>query len=248
MTKKKNNKKMGIDGVEVIAGRNLLFLGSFNTAGVLNIMPSTFARALAVADVFQFYRFTSLRATLVPVQAPPLAAVSQTVIGYAPGAVFDTPPASYDNIMSLPKAICLGGNETCKVALNLNRKDLLSHAQLPWFKTIIGTEDTQFEIQANLYYMSNITASFSVIIDYVVEFQSPNLAANSPMGPMIKIPLATFQRMSSNLPKDAEDANIEIDEHGTMIQGGGQDNFKATIPSFPTGVITFDGNLYKRIA
>lgn len=244
-SKNKGNKKNGIDGIEVLSGRELQFIGSFNTAGVINIMPSTFARALQLADVFQFYRFTSLRVTLIPVQAPPVSAVTQTVIGYAPGAVLDNPPTSYNNIVSLPKYVLLGGNETCKAVMNLNRKDLLSHTQLPWFKTIIGTEDTQFEIQANLYYMSNITAAFSAIIDYTVEFQSPNLAANSPMGPMITIPLVTFQKMSSNLSKVSDDP--ESDEDPGIPTGGVVNNVDMT--KFNSGlspVIDIGGFIYKR--
>lgn len=245
---KTKNSKNGIDGIEVICGRQIFTTGTINVNGILSISPASFTRALAVADVFQFYRFTMLKVIIPPTapSAPTGTAAASTSIAYAPGALFDVPPASIADLIALPKYLHMGNACTTDKVMILNQKDLLSHVQLPWFKTIVGTEDAQFEIQGNLYYLSSIIGSASYIVEYRVEFQSPNLAGNSPM---IKIPYPLFQKYS-NLLKDAKDADVEIDQHGTMIVGG-QDNFKATMPQITQSadqVINFDGNLYKRIA
>lgn len=246
--KKSKKSKQGPDSVETLCGRQLYYTGAINTNTVFNLMPSSFSRALPLADVFQFYRFTMIKVTIYPVGAAAATSITQTVFGFAPGAVFDTPPASITDVVQLPKCAIHGNNKTSNTELIINRKDLLSHTQLPWFKTIIGTEDTQFEIQANLYLFSSIMSSHPYTIEYCIEFQSPNVASNSPM---IKIPYPLFQKYS-NLLKDANDANVNIDEHGSMLPAvAGQDDFKANSAPLQLAsncVINFDGNLYKRIA
>lgn len=229
-----------MDSIEVVCGRTLASVGS-GTPTTINISPATFARALAVADVFQFYRFTSIRFVWPPAVQASTSTADVVIAGFAPGAVFDTLPTTTVQIAELPKVAIMGRNCTHDVTMTLGRKDLLSHAQLPWFKTILGTEDTQFEIQGNIYLLTPVSTIY--YIEWCVEFQSPNLAANSPM---IKIPYPLFQKYS-NLLKDTEDADVKIDEHGSMINNlatvGNSPNVQST-----SCVINFDGNLYKRIA
>jgi hypothetical protein len=247
---KTKNSKNGIDGVEIICGRQIFTTGTINVVGTLSISPASFTRALAVADVFQFYRFTMVK-VIIPATAPTATTgtgAASTSVAYAPGAVFDTPPTTIAEIIALPKYLHMGNAVNVDKIMTLNQKDLLSHVQLPWFKTIVGTEDTQFEIQGNLYYLSSIVANASYIIEYRVEFQSPNLAGNSPM---IKIPYPLFQKYSTLL-KDAQESNVDFNEHGSNVPlVAGQDNFKANIAQLQVStspVINFDGNLYKRIA
>lgn len=185
----RKNRKMGSsassggnnsDSIEVFSGRQLFNTASANTVTTVNIAPSTFTRALAVADIFQFYRFTKIKVIQPAVSVSGSTASAAIVHGYAPGSEFDSPPTTIAQIVELPRVLYHGLAKTVDDSLSLGRKDLLSHAQIPWFKTIVGTEDPQFEIQGNLYNVAT-QGTMSYIIEYTVEFQSPNLAAQSPL-------------------------------------------------------------------
>ncbi len=176
MPRSKRSKARGNSAgerVEVISGRSTINYAS-SSSNTLNIAPASFSRAAAVADVFQFYRFTKLKVIL-----PPNGGT--TTFGYAPGAVLDTAPTTNAAIMELPYASFHSQVKTMDTVLNVPRKELLKNAQLPWFKTIAGTPDAQFEIQGNLYSAFSATAGGTFVIEYTCEFQSWNLAGNSPL-------------------------------------------------------------------
>lgn len=185
MTRNRNRKK-GTKGlgarVEVVSGRSNINYAA-NSANVLNISPASFSRCLVMADVFQFYRFTKLRCI-----APPNGGTASTV-GYAPGAAFDTPPTTNAAVIELPQAIWVSGTKTMDTVLDIPRSELLQDAQLPWFKTIAGTPTAQFEIQGNIYTIAG-TAGIALVFEWTCEFQSWNLAAQSPLIalPAIKLP------------------------------------------------------------
>ena len=72
--------------IEEISGRSL-FPSHDNTQGsIFSVLNNiVFPRAAAVADVFQYYRFTKLDIELKPIG-------TTYALGYANGAAFDTPP------------------------------------------------------------------------------------------------------------------------------------------------------------
>jgi len=163
------NSRVAGSRPEKVSGRTLF---SFTTTGSIVISPAAFARALAIADVFQFYRFTKLRIKNIP------TGVAST-FGYAPGAVFDTPPTLASQVTELPYAVNHGDAKTTDTILNIPRRELLGDSQIKWFKTIPGSPATQFEIQGNVYVVVPVTGVI-LEVEYEVEFQSWNLAANSP--------------------------------------------------------------------
>lgn len=166
--------------VEVVSGRSQLNYAA-GSNNVLAISPnSVFPRLLAMADVFQFYRFKKLR-----IQIPPSVNDVDVYVGYAPGAAFDTPPANGTAIIELPQAVYHSSGKSIDTYLNIGMKELMSNAQIPWFKTIPGTPATQFEIQGNLYTNVGASGGITLIIEYTVEFQSWNLAAQSPLRPSL---------------------------------------------------------------
>jgi len=180
---KKNMMNKGPSGarVEVISGRSVV-LYAVSTSNVLAVSPnSVFARAAAIADVFQFYRFTKLKCTIIPRDV-------EVIMGYAPGAAFDTPPTTGPGIIELPIAVWHGAAKFDDTKMLVPRKELVPDAQIPWFKTIPGTPATQFEIQGNLYFSIGAGATGgTIVMDYTIEFQSWNLAAQSPL---LKVPKA----------------------------------------------------------
>ncbi len=175
--------------VEKICGRQLYTNTISTTTTTVNIAPVNFVRALAIADVFQFYRFTKLHLRITPYLNGAGTVNNGLAAGYAPGAVFDTPPASVGDVVQLPIATYHGSAKTIDTLLNIPKKELLGDAQLPWFKTIAGTPDAQFEIQGNVYLVANAsTIAVQIVIDYEVEFQSWNVAGNSPLRKVPALP------------------------------------------------------------
>ncbi len=167
---------------EVVMGRSLITITA-SSMNVIQISPnSAFPRALAIADVFQFYRFKKLRVNLCP--------GTELTAGYAPGAAFDTPPTTSAQVIELPVAILQSSAKTTDTVLNVPQKELLNDAQIPWYKTIPGVPSTEFEIQGNLYILAGSGVS-RVYIDYAVEFQSWNLAAQSPLFKNTLVPQET---------------------------------------------------------
>lgn len=168
--KTSNNMNNLRSRAEVICGRTVFNFGA--VAASIAISPAAFARALAIADVFQYYRFTKLR-----VRAIPVTGGFQAVVGYAPGTI-DNPPNTISAIAELPYALYHGSAKTTDTILDIPRSELCGDSTIKWYKTIPGTPATDFEIQGNLYY--SILVGGTLVIDYTVEFQSWNLAGNTP--------------------------------------------------------------------
>ncbi len=183
----KGSSNLSPNAVQRIAGAQLF--NSANTVTTVPISPASFTRALAIADLFQFYRFTKIKVIQMPVGLNTAVGTGYVIHAYAPGSEFDTPPTTAPQLIELPRYLYHGLGKTVDSILSLGKKDLLAHAQLPWFKTIVGTEDPQFEVQANLYNLNTAAGAtvLSYIIEYEVEFQSPNLAAQSPLRKGVKL-------------------------------------------------------------
>lgn len=196
MGKRRSTKAATGSKPEVVSGRSVV-LWANNSSNTIQISPnSLFPRAAAIADIFQFYRFTKLKVTVIPTD-------TFVVIGYAPGAGFDTPPTSGVNIIELPIAAWHGAAKFYETTMIVPRRELIPDAQIPWFKTVVGTPATQFEIQGNLY--SSVGAGATggtVVIDYTIEFQSWNLAAQSPFYRSVKDVSDNSEKTSS--PADRE--------------------------------------------
>jgi hypothetical protein len=179
---------------ESVSGRTLFTIAA-TTASTISLSPASFPRALAISDVYQFYRFTKANLMVIPQD-------TNITAGYAPGAVFDTPPSVSSQVLELPQAVFHGSGKFNDTWLRVPRKELLSDAQIPWFKTIPGTPATQFEIQGNFYIVSGATSGL-YMIEWTVEFQSWNLAANSPLSIVPKVEDKAQQVKNSGNPTDS---------------------------------------------
>jgi len=159
--------------VETVSGRTL-FTVAGGAATTISISPASFSRCLAMADVFQFYRFVDIKLVINPNDATVTA-------GYAPGALFDTPPTTSGTILELPLAVNHAFIKSVDTILHVPRSELLPDSQIMWFKTIPGTPASQFEIQGNIYIAAPGAAGSIHYIEWTCEFQSWNLAAQSPL-------------------------------------------------------------------
>ena len=201
----KNSKNSSIQSsagsrVETICGRQY-YSASVTTAGVAYaLVPSNFPRASAISDVFQFYRFRKFRVTVVPQGT----ANGSIAIGYSPG-VLDSAPDSFGEIMALPSSHFQSSARTIDGIMNLSPRELISDAQIKWYKTVDGTADPQFETQGSLYIVTDATTTVKLIFDYEIEFQSWALAANTP-----KPKTVAFSDVKDALPKRISEPPVEV--------------------------------------
>ncbi len=192
MTRRRNKNAQFGSKPESVSGRSLFTAGAAAVT-TTTLSPASFSRALAIADVYQFYRFTKADLIVIPQD-------TNMVVGYAPGAAFDTPPTLASQILEFPQALYHGSAKFMDSRLRVSRKELLGDSQIPWFKTIPGTPATQFEIQGNFYVLAGATAGL-FYIEWTVEFQSWNLAANSPMYKQPTAMIKSLEKRSEN-PSD----------------------------------------------
>ncbi len=214
MPKSRRNRKKKIDRVEVVMGRQL-FVYTGNTLVTIAIQPASFTRALAIADNFQFFRFRRLRCTIAPTTGGSSFATT-FALGYAPGSGFDTPPSSNTDVMQLPKAVFAGAGKSVDTILDIGPSELVSDNPLRWFKTIVGTPDTHFEVQGILYGIASNGTTFpvNVIIEYELELQSWNLASNSPFA--VPVPLKSSEQHTCS----KEENGVVIKNSDTVVIGG----------------------------
>ncbi len=164
--------------VETICGRSYFTPFAASSSAIIPLQPSSFARALAVGDVFEFYRFTSVKVEIAPM--PDISTSTDFAVGYS-NQTFDTAPTSVAEVIELPIAKLQVRGSTVYRVLELSRQELLSDGPLKWYKTIVGTPSALFETQGNIYIAAlGATSVGSLVVEWTVEFSQWNLAAQSP--------------------------------------------------------------------
>lgn len=171
----KNSQSPNGARIERISGRQYFSASVPTTGSTFNIIPLSFTRASAIADVYGLCRLKKLRVTMCPQNTAGYA------VGYAPG-VLDTAPATMSEIVALPEARYQSGFSTMPQSFDIPPQELLGDNQIKWFKTVAGAADSNFEIQGALYLSSEgVTSTIKLVLDYVYEFQSWSLANNTPL-------------------------------------------------------------------
>lgn len=170
---KTSSKSLG-SAHQSVSGRTLFTLSAASSIIFLN--PASFPRCLAMADVFNLYRFTRLKFTIMP--------GSSTSVGFSTGE-FDTPPTTVTQIMELAYAGLVPGTQTVPVHVNVPRSELLGDSTLKWYKSIAGTPASGFENQGALYWLAG--GAVFLLVEWTCEFSQWNLAANSPMKPIVPV-------------------------------------------------------------
>jgi len=160
---------------------------------------------LAIADNYQFYRFTRIKIELLPStedQATGTQTSASLAAGYLPGPAPDSPPASEASILALPHANFLSQGSTVPRRITLPRRELVGDGIVMWYKTIAGTPDAQFETQGIIYTFASaagtITNGVNFFVHYTVEFQGWSIATNTPLA----------------VPKDVS----KLDEHHKLLK------------------------------
>lgn len=164
---KQSSKGLGAKP-ESVCGRTVFTLAVGNAT--IPISPASFPRLLAMADVFNLYRFTKLKFSIYP--------AGNTAVGYSNGE-FDTPPTTVAQIMEIAYAGLNTATQSVPTHVNVPRSELLGDSTLKWYKTIAGTPAVGFEVQGNLFVLAGAIQFF--VVEWTCEFTQWNLAANSPL-------------------------------------------------------------------
>ena len=202
----KKNKSNGAKP-EAVSGRT--YFQTTTAAGapfsaVIAVNPASFPRVLAMADVFEFYRFTHLKLTAYPISTN----------DYAVGVVtqgFDNPPTTMGGVIELPRSKLIRASTTVPQDLMVSRKELVDDSPLKWFKTIAGSPADQFENQAQIYLVSGTaSAATQMVIEWTVEFSQWNLAAQSPMYVCIDEKLGIYRKVAKDVKSSLMEGSIEL--------------------------------------
>lgn len=202
---KRNNAMLSArDRVEIIAGRTLFSpTPDAGSITAIPLYPTSFPRCLAIADNFEYYRFTKLRVIHYP--AAYLTNGTDTYLAYSNGT-YDTPPGTFAAMAELPFFDLNTEFTSIITGFTVNRQELLSDVPLKWFKTVPGSQDVPLEVQGNLYYGLG-GVGFSTQIDFVVEWicelSQWNLVGQSPMVPKsvyecIDLDLGLYRKIGAN--------------------------------------------------
>ncbi len=169
-------------------------LFSFGTAGAgstvsaptitsANISPAFEQRLAQIAEAFQYYRFSKLVVSLFPAQtATNDSAVS---VGYIP-RVPNTAPTTHYEVCTLPSSTHKSHSQAMPSKMIVSKNVILGDAPLKWYQTVVGTEDTQWEIQGVVYFASNVVSAavannFYFIIEGICEFKGRSALAQTPL-------------------------------------------------------------------
>jgi len=170
-----------------LAGRDVVYIATASGAGVLNVEPSSFARASSIASSFTFYRFRRLRFRILPNVAttsgsPALALGQEAIVGYQPE---ETMSATPENLIPTAHFALLGFSSTAPAQTvpsewrEVPMARLAGNVPLKWYATSIDEEEAGIQGQLWVHTRNSsglVTASAGQVavpieIDWQVEFR-----------------------------------------------------------------------------
>lgn len=176
--------------LEVVSGHQLFINTTNGSVVTIPLVPTAFTRAAAIADNFQYYRFTKVKIVVLPSIEPVSSGVQGTnsmAVGYLPGRDPDNALTTEAAVLALPFTTYYSNGSTVPTSLTIPKKELVQNTPLKWWKTIVGNPDAEFEQQGNIYtfYALNGAPSVAVgvnfYIHYTMELQGWVLASNTPL-------------------------------------------------------------------
>ncbi len=193
MPRSKASRGSNQDPIEKIPFKFFSFSNSTSTSlaaptiVTVNLSPAFESRLSAIAEVFQFYRFSQLKVSLLPNINEVTADDTAVSAGYIP-RVPNAAPTTHNQILGLPGSTYKGLGQTMPASFRLGKNVLIADAPLKWFQSVAGTEDTQWEIQGVLYLGgtgTNNPTTFTYMIEGVCEFKGRSNASLTPLYPLI---------------------------------------------------------------
>lgn len=155
-----------------------------------SLTPAIDNRLVIIAEIYQYYRFTSLKFSVMP--AITATNDTDTSLGYLP-RVPNAAPTTHAEINNMTVATFKSRGQTVPSKLVVPRSIVLGDAPLKWYQTIAGTEDSQFEVQGYYVVASNVVSAAVVtaqmmIVEGVCEFKGRTNAGQTPLYKLPKQP------------------------------------------------------------
>lgn len=149
-----------------IVARNYQNVNCSSGVAQLLVSPANFPTAFAIADSYEMYRVTAMKYRIHPGSVVFTGPVG---VSYIPGVV-DNAPNTIAGISELDNHAILTNRQTTPTQwVKVARKNLTSYGT--WFKTIVGTPDTDVEIQGVLFFVGTSTDVIAFEIELVFEFK-----------------------------------------------------------------------------
>ncbi len=144
-------------------------------SGSVGLGPAQFTRPAAIAEVYELYRIPELEFRL----HPDTASNGIQVAAMIPGVV-DTPPTTFVTASESLNACVLGQRSSQPTEwVKCQSRDLMSY--MSWYKTVIGSPDTDVEIQGAIYLVGGSTDTIKLEVRGVFEFKNPVGPGQTPM-------------------------------------------------------------------
>ncbi len=194
MTRSRNRSRLtGKDPVERVPFRlysnftvtSVVFATA--TVNTISVTPAMEARLAAIADVYQYYRFTELSVSLTPHIDNVSAGDVATSVGYLP-RIPDTAPTNHVQIQAMPASAYKGMGQTMPAKMRVPRNVLLGDSPLAWYQSVAGTQDAQWETQGQIFIGGTASQNPSTAVFYVegvCEFKGRSFATQTPLKPLM---------------------------------------------------------------
>jgi len=205
---RRGNSRNSADPIERVPFK---LLTTFNAAGgstlnaptinAINLSPAIDSRLASIGDAFQWYRFSKLHVTLVP--SITVTNDTYATVGYIP-RVPNTAPTSHGELVALPASAHKGAGQSVPAKMMIGRNILLADAPIKWYQSIVGTEDTQWEIQGQYIFAANVVSAavatpLVYMVEGVCEFKGRSALTQTPLFKQPK-PLPCTTPKESSIP------------------------------------------------
>ena len=210
MGKRRSSRAIKSDPIERVSFHSFVVSATTSnnllapTIITVSLTPAFEARLAAIADLYQFYRFTRVKVHLYPAINAVTADDSALSVGYLP-RIPNTAPSTHTMIMTMPASAYKGMGQTVKTTLNIPRSVLLGDAPLSWFQSVAGTEDAQWETQGQIFIGgtgSDAAGNFVYSVEGICEFKGRSSATQTPLYKPVLPVLGSGEKTSS--PADRE--------------------------------------------
>jgi len=168
----------GTDRVERVPGKVLIPINVTAFPFTLPLaVDSLGSRLVALGNVFQEHRFTSIRVVLHPAFTTVAGTRTSYAVGYFKVLPL-TPPTTIANLYSGAVSRYHDTGDTVPIVLNLNRQTLLNTVR-PWFTNNAATGTETLDSSQGVLFVvgSGTTLVVNLEISYMCEFRGATLPA-----------------------------------------------------------------------
>lgn len=203
---RRSNSRNSADPIERVPFKIMTFFNaaagstlSAPTVSAIDLAPAIDTRLAAIADAFQWYRFSKLMVTLLP--ATTATNDTDASVGYIP-RIPNSAPTLHSELVSLPASAVKGRGQSVPAKMLVSRAILFGDAPIKWYQTKVGTEDAQWEVQGQYIFAANVVSAAVLTsqvytVEGVCDFKGRSALTQTPLYKQPKpLPLATQKESS----------------------------------------------------